>query len=196
MAPNSNGPTSVSLRRLVPGVVCLLVLVLSGCNFLPNNTEPSIEIISVPRAAPGGVLDLDRISGRVKGAGSGQRVILYARAGDWYVQPWADQPFTRIQADSTWSSETHLGTEYAALLVEPAYVPATLMVDLPATGGGVLAMTVVDGRPPFWRTWWFRLSLALLGLGVLFALYQWRLHHLRMQLTMRFEERLAERTRI
>ena len=196
MAPNSNGPTSGLLRRLVRGIVCLLVLVLSGCSFLPDNTGPSIEIINVPRAAPGGVIELSRISGRVKGARSGQRIILSARAGDWYVQPWADQPFTEIAADSTWSSETHLGTEYAALLVEPAYVPAPLLVDLPANGGGVLAATVVDGRPPFWRTWWFRLSLVLLGLGALFALYQWRLHQLRLQLTMRFEERLAERTRI
>src|SRR4029078_10667150 len=38
--------------------------------------------------------------------------------------------------------------------------------------------------------------LVLLGLFALFALYRWRVHRLRTQLTLRFEERLAERTRI
>jgi len=60
----------------------------------------------------------------------------------------------------------------------------------------VTAVTIVYGRPPFWRTWWFRLSLVLLGLFALLALYRWGVHRLRTQLTVRFEERLAERTRI
>jgi signal transduction histidine kinase len=54
----------------------------------------------------------------------------------------------------------------------------------------------VDGTPPFWRTWWFRLLLVLLGLCGLLAFYRWRLHELSRQLNLRFEERLAERTRI
>lgn len=177
------------------GFSVLVLLLLSGCSFY-NTNNPSIEITNVPRAAPGGVTDLDRISGHVRGARSDQRIVLYARAGDWYVQPYADQPFTKIEADSTWSSETHLGTEYAALLVDPGYLPSALAVNLPAPGAGVVAVTVVDGRPPWWRTWWFRLALVVLGFVALFALYQWRMHQLRRQLTVRFEERLAERTRI
>jgi len=102
----------------------------------------------------------------------------------------------QIGSDSSWSNETHLGTEYAALLVEPDYEPAPLTINLPNAGNGVIAIAVVEGRPPFWRTWWFRLSAVLLGLVALFALYRWRVHRLRTQLTVRFEERLAERTRI
>ncbi len=50
--------------------------------------------------------------------------------------------------------------------------------------------------PAFWQTWWFRLSaLLVLGLAVL-ALYRIRLLQLTRQLNVRFEERLAERTRI
>ena len=51
-------------------------------------------------------------------------------------------------------------------------------------------------EPLFWQTWWFRLSCAMaIGLTVLF-LYRLRLHQLTRQMNMRFEERLAERTRI
>ena len=194
MIPNGHGPTSGLLPRLVCGGVCLLLL--CSCSQSPSTAGSSIEIINVPREDRGGVLELDRISGRVNGARSDQVVVLYARSGDWYVQPWADKPFTKIESDSTWSSETHLGTEYAALLVDQGYAPPRLITTLPPTGGGVVAKHIVDGRPPFWRTWWFRFLMVLVGLFALFALYRWRLHRLRLQLTLRFEERLAERTRI
>jgi signal transduction histidine kinase len=50
--------------------------------------------------------------------------------------------------------------------------------------------------PAFWQTWWFRvLCLAVVGLLV-FVLYQLHLHKVTRQLNVRFEERLAERTRI
>src|SRR5262249_36137168 len=81
-------------------------------------------------------------------------------------------------------------------LVNSDYVPPPLTLSLPNTGDGVVAVTIVDGRPPWWRTWWFRLSLALLGAVALLVLYRWRVHELRTQLTLRFEERLSERTRI
>lgn len=192
MDASHNGPISGPLLRVA---LCLLVLLLGGC-VSSSNTNPSIEITDMPRADKGGVIQLDTIRGRVNGARSDQRVVLYARSEAWYIQPWADKPFTEIAPDSTWTNETHLGTEYAALLVEPGYVPPTLTITLPTPGSGVVAVAIVEGRPPFWRTWWFRLSSILAGLLALFALYRWRVHRLRTQLTLRFEERLAERTRI
>ena len=51
-------------------------------------------------------------------------------------------------------------------------------------------------EPVFWRTWWFRLAIVMaIGLAILFF-YRMRLRRLTGQLNMRFEERLAERTRI
>jgi ligand-binding sensor domain-containing protein/signal transduction histidine kinase len=51
-------------------------------------------------------------------------------------------------------------------------------------------------EPVFWQTWWFRLAcLMVMGLVILFF-YRLRLHRLTRQLNVRFEERLAERTRI
>jgi signal transduction histidine kinase len=175
--------------------ILLLALLLYGCARSPGS-GPSIQITVIPPADQGGVLKLGVIKGHVTGAQSDQVVVLYAHSGAWYVQPWADQPFTNIASDSSWSNETHLGTEYAALLVQRDYKPAPVIIDLPNAGNGVIAVRVVEGRPPFYRTWWFRLSLALLGLFALLALYRWRVHQLRTQLTVRFEERLAERTRI
>ena len=175
--------------------VWLLTVLISGCA-VSSNVQPSIEITTMPPADKGGGRELDEIKGHVRGASTQQRVVLYARSGAWYVQPFADQPFTTIGPDSTWSNTTHLGTEYAALLVEPGYTPSSVILTLPAPGAGVVAVAIVDGRPPFWHTWWFRLSLFLVALFALFALYRWRLHQLNTQLTLRFEERLAERTRI
>jgi signal transduction histidine kinase len=192
MKIDHTGPTPGPIRLLY-GVVWLFVLVLSGC---ATSSQPSIKITTLPPAEKGGGQELDIISGHVTGASNGQQVVLYARSGAWYVQPFVETPLTPIGADGTFSSSTHLGTEYAALLVQPGYVPPPLTLTLPNTGDGVVAVTIVDGRPPWYRTWWFRLSLALLGAFALFGLYRWRVHELRQQLTLRFEERLAERTRI
>jgi hypothetical protein len=67
---------------------------------------------------------------------------LYARSGTWWVQPLADRPFTALRADSTFENTTHLGSEYAALLVEPDYRPQPRVDALPAPGGGVVAVAV------------------------------------------------------
>ena len=48
----------------------------------------------------------------------------------------------------------------------------------------------------FWQTWWFRMLCGLAGVLLILALYQLRLYRHTKQLNMRFQERLAERTRI
>ncbi len=51
-------------------------------------------------------------------------------------------------------------------------------------------------EPILWQTWWFRLAFVFcIGLAIL-AVYRLRLHQLTRLLNVRFEERLAERTRI
>jgi len=167
-----------------------------GCGVKQPTNKPSIEVTRIPDAEVGGGPALQIITGRVTGARAEDRVVLFARSGEWYVQPFIDQPYTKIQDDSTWSNSTHLGTEYAALLVTPGYVPPTVTSELPKAHENVLAVVTVDGTPPFWKTRWFRTSLVLFAICALLALYRWRLHELRRQLNLRFEERLAERTRI
>ncbi|AXC10546.1 hypothetical protein ACPOL_1198 [Acidisarcina polymorpha] len=70
---------------------------------------------------------------------------MYARSGPWWIQPWPEQPFVTIQPDSTWSTSTHLGFEYAALLVNPDYHPAPTLDTAPTAGGPVAAVSTVKG---------------------------------------------------
>src|SRR5262249_8736313 len=180
-------------------VACMvLVSAFIGCGFAQVNTAvPSIEFTRIPPADPGGPLTMGVITGRVNGPHEGLKLVLYARSlGKWYVQPYVYQHFTTIQPDSSWNSATHLGIEYAALLVQPGYVAPAVIETLPAAGGEVVAVAIREGTPPLWRTWWFRLLVVLLAACAIFAFYRWRMRELARQLNLRFEERLAERTRI
>jgi signal transduction histidine kinase len=180
-------------------IVCCIPL--SGCLPKPAGVEPSIEFSDIPPVDEGGTGKTAVIAGRVNGARAGQQIVLFARSGAWYVQPFTDQPFTKIRPDSTWSNSTHLGTEYAALLVEPGYRPPATTDVIPNKGGGVIAIAVTPGEvrvlvPAFWQTWWFQLSSGVAGLFALLALHRLRLRQLTRQLNARFDERLEERMRI
>jgi hypothetical protein len=106
-----------------------------------------MQFTEIPEAGPGGAAKMERIAGRVSGARASQRVVLFARSGTWWIQPFSDRPFTSIEPDSTWKTTTHLGTEYAALLVDAGYVPPTTTDVLPAPGRGVVAVQTVVGKP-------------------------------------------------
>lgn len=51
-------------------------------------------------------------------------------------------------------------------------------------------------EPAFWQTWWFRLCTVLVLALVVLAFFRLRVLRLTSQMKLRFEERLAERTRI
>ena len=184
------------MRFPLTTLVLLLVAFPASCSWVPEDGKPKIIVKSVPPAERGGGPALDRIGGTVRNHRAEHRVVLFARSGAWYVQPYADQPFTPIQPDATWINSTHLGTEYAALLVEPGYAPPAYTAELPHEGNGVVAVTIVAGTPPFWGTWWFRAALMALALFALFMAYRLHVRQVREKLTLRYEERLAERTRI
>jgi len=130
------------LQRSLQLVFCLA---LTSCQSHKADSGPSIEFTHIPPAAQGGRERVDTISGRVRNAGPKQQIVIYAHSGPWWVQPWPDHPFIPIQADSTWSTETHLGFEYAALLVEPDYYPLPEMDVAPTQGGSVALVTIVKG---------------------------------------------------
>ena len=105
-----------------------------------------VAITQVPRYEPEGGPDTRaEIAGRVSGELSGgQRVLIYARADAWYIQP---TPYAShaLRPDNTWASWTHTGSSYAALVVQPGFEPYQRLDVLPQVGGGVLARVVVDG---------------------------------------------------
>src|ERR1700743_1530857 len=129
--------------------VCVLFLFVecfSGCRTPIAQPAPVVEFTPIPPAAQGGRERVDTISGRVSGARPGQQIVVYARSGPWWVQPWPDKAFIPIKANSTWSTDTHLGFEYAALLVEPGYHPPPTMDTVPVAGGSVIAVSTVKGK--------------------------------------------------
>ena len=118
-------------------------VLFTGCGSRP----PAVQFTQLPDAGPGGSERTVRIGGRATGNKPGQRIVLFAHSGTWWVQPFASKPFTEIQTDHTWSSMTHVGTEYAALLVERDYAPPRVADVLPALGGPVIAVATVSGKP-------------------------------------------------
>lgn len=148
-----DSPFAIQLigKRLLLFVATLAVAgALGGCGLGRRAEGPSVEFTRIPQADEGGREKQDIIEGRVQGARADQQIVLYAKSGVWWVQPLANQPFTRIQENSKWSNATHLGLEYAALLVNPGYRPPATMAALPPLGEGIAAMAVTPGAstPP------------------------------------------------
>ena len=125
--------------------VLLLMLALSSCRSQRSNSAPTIEFTKVPPAAQGGDERVDTIAGRVHGSHPGEQIAIYAHSGPWWIQPDPDHPFVSIQSDSTWSTPTHLGFDYAALLVEPGYHPPITLDVTPSLGGPVTSVAIIKG---------------------------------------------------
>jgi hypothetical protein len=139
--------TNAAAKKLVQSLSLFLVLgpALQGCHSQKRGGGPSIEFTHIPPAAQGGPVRVDTISGRVRNARPEQQIVIYAHSGAWWLQRNPDHPLIPIQADSTWSTETHLGFEYAALLVEPDYHPLAILDLVPTQGGSIALVTIVKG---------------------------------------------------
>ena len=114
---------------------------LCACRSEPATSAPTIVFDQVPTQNSSAPDQTHTIAGRVMEARSGQRIVLYARNnGRWGVQLQSAQPFTKIETDGRWAGSTQLGSDYAALLVEPGYRPPELTESLSAVGAGVAAL--------------------------------------------------------
>jgi hypothetical protein len=132
------------MRRLAAIVALSFSSLLCSCHPAPC----SIDFTAVPVANAGGPESAGTISGTVASAPRGSRIVLYAHSGEqWWVQPQSERPFTDFNRDGSWTTPTHLGTEYAALLVKPAFRPGIVRPELPDVGDDVLAVRRVQGRP-------------------------------------------------
>jgi signal transduction histidine kinase len=178
--------------------VIFLLAALGGCHqkdFESGHNQPVIQFTRVPLAGADDPGKTGEISGRVVGGMPGQHIVLYSKgAAAWWVQPFADQPFTNVRPDSTWENGSHPGTQYAALLVGPEFHPPTTTLVLPSEG--VLATAVAQGGVPFWFKWWFPVLSAIAGFLLMVGFYRLRLHNTTKTMNLRFEERLAERMRV
>ena len=195
MSPRIGLPPFIKSVFVLIALAALLIWTTKSFAQL-SNSLPAIEFTEIPRADPGGQETLSTISGRVIGGSGDQKIVIYARSGSWFVQPFTDQPFTRIAPNGSSSNTTHLGTEYAALLIEGDFQPTDRTNSLPGVGDGIIAVAIVPGTPLFWQTWWFWVSVFLTTVGGIFIYYRIRQQRLIAKMNMKFEERLADRTRI
>ncbi len=131
---------------------CIMVMsVMPGYSgrVIPSSTDctnPSITITQIPPVSAGPDRT-ETIAGTVSGVDSKDlKIVIYARANTWYVQPYSAAPFTAIDNDGKWETKTHLDNEYSALLVEPSYHPPATTDALPEIAGPVLAVARVAAR--------------------------------------------------
>ncbi len=123
-----------------------MAVILLACRSHLRDSEASIAFTHVPPPDVGGAGAMDTVTGKVKNVKAGSRLVIYVySAGSWYVQPMTLRPFTEIGTDGTWSSLTHLGGQYAAILVGAGYRPANTLRTLPVPGGSVFSVKVVPG---------------------------------------------------
>ncbi len=143
---------SIRLKASLAAILSFGVLDMStGCGTYSPQPKISVRFVNVPRGGYGGPEIIEPISGSVSGSVSGQQIVLYAKNGAWWwVQPFRSRPLTKIESDTTWNTVTHIGAEYAALLVTPGYQPQAKIGTLPPVGSGVLAVATVKGMeaPP------------------------------------------------
>ena len=138
-----------------------------GCRSHESARNPSIEVTHADAGGPGRT---EYIAARVTGTQSHQNAVADGHSGIWWVQPASYSPFTGIRVDAMYSSCTHPRAEYAA-------VDFVIKYD-------------------FWQSGWFRITCLGLGLTTAVLFYWCRIFRLANQLNIRFQERLAERTRI
>jgi signal transduction histidine kinase len=195
---NNTGVTSVSTGPIGTALLVVMCMLFSGCHARQSGSSlagPTIEFTSVPTSGAGNPEKLAIIKGRVIGAQRGQQIVLYAKGETaWWVQPFANQPFTKIQPNSKWSNYTHPGTEYAALLAGADFQPPLTTSLLPTAG--VVTFAVTHGEPAFWHRWWFPFACVIAGVFAIFGFHRLRIHQTTKKLNLRFEERLAERMRV
>jgi len=135
------GIAKLTRRQLIVAAPALLEQGLVSA----QTPRPSIQFTRIPQADVSGTEKHDIIEGTVAGTRDGQRIVLYAKNGSWWLQPLLEAPFTRILPSSKWRNATHLGSDYAALLVDAGYRPDRNIKTLPEVGGLVAAVSVAKG---------------------------------------------------
>src|SRR5262245_32088752 len=77
-------PPSRGRRRILGAA---LGAVFPACRARPRDPGPSIEFTRIPMADAGGSEKNDIIEGIVKDGRPGQKIVLYAKSGKWWIQP-------------------------------------------------------------------------------------------------------------
>jgi hypothetical protein len=133
------------MRKLLSLCFLLAVTAVAMPAVAQQSAKPVITVTTTPPKDAGGPDKMAVIAGSVQGAPKDSRIVIFAHGDIWYVQPYAASPYTKL-ADGKFQTDTHLGTQYAVLVVRPAYKPPASTGDLPDEGGDIMAIKIVAGR--------------------------------------------------
>jgi len=98
--------------------------------------------------------------------------------------------------DRNWSEPTAARTAVYTNLSPGSYRFRVIASNSDGLWNGAEASFAFTVEPSWWQSWWFRLAILLVAGLIALTAYRLRLRQLTRQLNVRFEERLAERTRI
>ena len=158
--------------------VVIPLLFATGCRSHQSDFARPVEFTQISSAGSGGLDRITQIGEELTESGSGQQLAVFTHRDNRRMQQVTASRVTEIQPDSRWNNTARLDPNYSVMLVGPQTSISFVI------------------EHAFWQTPRFLAScLLLLGLtaGILYRL---RMFRLRNQLTARFQERLAERTRI
>ena len=98
--------------------------------------------------------------------------------------------------DQDWSEPTTIRTAIYTNLRPGSYRFRVMASNGEGLWNGAEGEVALSVTPTLWQTWWFRLGFVLCAGVAVVAVYRLRIAQMRRLLNARFEERLAERTRI
>jgi len=146
---------SVAFCQTILGLAAVLSLSACSNNPTPNNpNNPESSSTCVASGQPSVILNTPaagatQLSGYVCNADlPTDEIVVYVLTNEWYVQPYADAPFTEIQSDGSWTTPTNPWSSIVVLLVNPSnYTPAATEVTNPALDPNVIAWTTYPSGP-------------------------------------------------
>ena len=159
---------------------------------LTHNPVPVIvHILTV--SVDGSPVDLKRV---IKIPSSSQRIIFTYRGLSLSAPERVEYRYMLDGLDRTWSEPTATNEAGYSNLRPHAYLFRVAASDSDGLWNSVEATIPVVIEPMLWQTWWFNVASGLACVLAIVALIRYRMLQLTRQLNLRFEERLAERTRI
>lgn len=159
---------------------------------LAGSSVPALVHI-LTMSADGGPIDLN---GQVRLPAAPQRVMFSYAGGSLSAPERLRFRYRLDNFDRDWSEPVAAREAVYTNLSPGSYRFRVIATNSEGLWNGPEAVIGFEIPPLFWQTWWFRLAaLSVCALATV-AWYRLRMRRLAAQLNDRFEERLAERTRI
>ena len=98
--------------------------------------------------------------------------------------------------DHAWSDPVTVRERDYTNLKHGSYRFQVMAANADGVWSGSDATLPFEIAPLWWQAWWFRLSVVVAGIMAILALYRMRIRQVTSRINLRFQERLAERTRI